>query len=164
MNSQLDMAIKPSTTSSLPLPQEKTENIQAYARWSKEENLRYLEFLQEIFKPEANEDRRRPKYFFKKMQEFVGNHRSAENCRSHHQRLLKKCLNIEGILNYLKELYQDSQNKEVKKGENGTAEKEILKDVKIEETIEAEDEPVQINLPAPKEHLPFYVFNGQVYF
>lgn len=104
-------------------------------QWSIEENQLYLEFL-EVNKTRflTHEERKRYRVF-EKVSQYLKNKRSPRQCRSHHQKIMKKSKpsnSIDAAIQYLKEILK----KKMKKVE---AEKEI-EDKKDEKTKPNKDQ------------------------
>ena len=85
-----------------------------YNKWSEEENLSYCFFLQANLN-EFNPDRcRRTKNFFNRMSEFLEEERDNEQCRSHHQKMLKKYGTVEKIIRH----FQNQEDRSVSSKED----------------------------------------------
>ena len=79
----------------------------SFKKWSEKENLKYAEFLQKNRKEFADEVKRRSNRVFKKMQKKIKK-RTAEQCRTHHQKMLKKFHSIESIISYFGKIRSSS--------------------------------------------------------
>ena len=81
-------------------------------RWSIAQNKRYGEFLlrQLLLKKIQNE--RLPHKFFSKMSVAIKRKKTSEQCRSHHQKMIKTHGSIEGILVSLNMLKLEQSSRE----------------------------------------------------
>ena len=76
-----------------------------YKKWNLMENLLYLQFLESNFNLTSDivDLVNKPKRFFITMSEFMGGIRTNEQCRSHHRKMLKVHLTLQGIIANVRE-------------------------------------------------------------
>ena len=82
-----------------------------FRKWTETENFSYAQFLLENSEEFTSGNQRRSMNFFKRMSQAVDNDRSNEQCRSHHQKMLKRFGTVENII---KNFRQPEEPKEEK--------------------------------------------------
>ena len=77
--------------------------------WTFEESTRYFIFLTIYQENFGKKSLRRSEKIFKEMSRFIKT-RTADQCRSHHQKMEKKCLTLTKILVFLENSYSLTPN------------------------------------------------------
>lgn len=90
-------------------PQGEGAFSQRSGHWDEEENRKYFLFLTVHHNNFERKNLRRSEKIFKVMSRYLGT-RTADQCRSHHQKMEKKCLSFQKILEYLAENYSDGSH------------------------------------------------------
>ena len=80
------------------LEEEIRNRNKAYSKWLPEENAKYAKYLEENEGEFEITKSRRTLNFFIKMAEELGLGKNNLQCRSHHQKMLKKYGSVEGII------------------------------------------------------------------
>jgi hypothetical protein len=71
------------------------------SHWNDEENEKYIQFLVKFREVIEGEKKKRRKWHLNRiMSKFIGT-RSHEQCRSHHQKMIKNYRSVEGIITHL---------------------------------------------------------------
>lgn len=83
-----------------------SHSSQRSGHWDEIENRKYFVFLQDHHTNFERKNLRRSEKIFKVMSRYLGT-RTADQCRSHHQKMEKKCLSFQKIIEYLSETYAD---------------------------------------------------------
>lgn len=71
--------------------------------WALPESKIYLNFLESHLDSFNSEAQRRVDRVFCQMSEALQRKRTPDQCRSHHQKLLTRCRNVERMVDYLRE-------------------------------------------------------------
>lgn len=69
-----------------------------YFRWTEEENLIYVNFLEKHQDEFASDSKRRSSKFFKKMADQLQIGKSNLQCRSHHQKMVNRYGSVQQLL------------------------------------------------------------------
>lgn len=69
-----------------------------YQRWSKEENMEYVSFLEHHKGQFIIEKGRKRKNLFMHMSDELKHQRDNEQCRTHHEKMMKKYKTVQGII------------------------------------------------------------------
>jgi hypothetical protein len=78
------------------------KKLYSTSHWTEEENGKYIEFLMKFREVIEGEKKQRRKWHLNRiMSKFLGS-RSHEQCRSHHQKMIKNYRSIDGIINHFK--------------------------------------------------------------
>ena len=80
------------------------------SHWTTEENDKYIAFLMRFREVLEGEKQRRRKWHLNRiMSKHIGS-RSHEQCRSHHQKMIKHYKNINGIIEHLTNMPSSAQD------------------------------------------------------
>ena len=72
----------------------------------------YVDFLEEHLSEIMTFSARHQKFFFKRMASHLGNIRNNEQCRSHHQKMMKTFKGVHQIIEHFRNLYPKEQTTE----------------------------------------------------
>ena len=80
----------------------KPESELKFPKWSLEENEIYIEFLEENLSTIENREGRKARCFYKLMSMRMNGVKNNEQCRSHHQKMIKHYHNPRRIINHFR--------------------------------------------------------------
>lgn len=78
------------------------------AHWNHEENKKYIEFLMKFKSVIEGPKKNRRKWHLNRIMSKEVSTRSHEQCRSHHQKMMKHYRSVDGILDHLRKEMTES--------------------------------------------------------